>query len=89
MTAVSPPGRFGAIELDGDRVGGFTEKPKGDGGMINGGFFVLSPSVFDYIEGVLRFGNSPQWKASLQMGNWLLTNILGFGSPAVGPARLS
>lgn len=51
MTAVSPPGRFGAIHLNDDKVSGFTEKPKGDGGLINGGFFVLSPSVFDYIEG--------------------------------------
>ena len=51
MTAVRPPGRFGAAVLDGDRVTAFTEKPRGDGGTINGGFFVLSPKVFDYIDG--------------------------------------
>ena len=50
VTAVRPPGRFGALELDGTRVSQFTEKPVGDGGWINGGFFVLSPKVFDYID---------------------------------------
>ena len=51
VTAVLPPGRYGAIECDGDRVTRFVEKPRGDGGLINGGFFVLSPAVLDYIEG--------------------------------------
>lgn len=51
VTATQPPGRFGAIRHDGDRVLGFQEKPQGDGGWINGGFFVLSPKVGDYIEG--------------------------------------
>jgi glucose-1-phosphate cytidylyltransferase len=51
ITAVQPPGRFGALEIDGDRVAGFAEKPHGDGGWINGGFFVLSKGVGDYIEG--------------------------------------
>jgi glucose-1-phosphate cytidylyltransferase len=51
VTAVQPAGRFGAIRTDGSRVTGFEEKPRGDGGWINGGFFVLEPSVFDYIDG--------------------------------------
>jgi glucose-1-phosphate cytidylyltransferase len=51
VATVQPPGRYGAVELDGDRVRGFLEKPKGDGGWINGGFFVLSPRVLPYIEG--------------------------------------
>jgi glucose-1-phosphate cytidylyltransferase len=51
VTATQPPGRFGAIRHDGDRVLGFQEKPQGDGGWINGGFFVLSPKVGEYIEG--------------------------------------
>lgn len=51
VTAVSPPGRYGALELDGGRVKGFAEKPRGDGGLINGGFFVLSPECIDTIEG--------------------------------------
>lgn len=51
VTGVQPPGRFGAIDFDGNRVTGFKEKPQGDGGWINGGFFVLSPKVVEYIEG--------------------------------------
>lgn len=51
ITAVAPPGRFGALEFEGDLVRAFREKPAGDGGMINGGFFVLEPSVVDLIEG--------------------------------------
>jgi glucose-1-phosphate cytidylyltransferase len=51
MTVVQPPGRFGAAVLDGERVVRFAEKPRGDGGYINGGFFVLSPKVLGYIDG--------------------------------------
>jgi len=51
VTSVQPPGRFGALMSEGSRVTGFVEKPQGDGGWINGGFFVLSPKVIDYIEG--------------------------------------
>lgn len=51
VTAVHPPGRYGALAKDGNRVTGFVEKPRGDGGMINGGFFVLSPKVLEFIEG--------------------------------------
>ena len=51
VTAVLPPGRYGALERLGEKVTGFVEKPRGDGGVINGGFFVLSPRVLDYIDG--------------------------------------
>ena len=51
VTAVLPPGRYGALERTGDQVTSFVEKPRGDGSVINGGFFVLSPKVLDYIEG--------------------------------------
>lgn len=51
VTAVQPPGRFGALEIEGDRATAFLEKPRGDGTWINGGFFVLSPKVLDYIDG--------------------------------------
>ena len=51
LTAVQPPGRFGALDLEQQRITGFREKPDGDGGRINGGFFVLSPGVLDYIDG--------------------------------------
>ena len=57
LTATYPPGRFGAIQLSGDNVENFKEKPMGDGGMVNGGFFVLSPSVLDRIE-----GDQTQWE---------------------------
>ncbi len=50
LTATLPPGRFGALDFDGQKVRSFKEKPKGDGGMINGGFFVLSPEVLAYLE---------------------------------------
>lgn len=50
LTAVQPPGRFGALKLDQNKIIGFQEKPEGDGGWINGGFFVLSPKVIDYID---------------------------------------
>ncbi|WP_426041883.1 glucose-1-phosphate cytidylyltransferase [Brevundimonas sp. TWP2-3-4b1] len=49
LTATRPPGRFGAVDMDGDRVTAFVEKPHGDGSWINGGFFVLSPKVIDRI----------------------------------------
>jgi len=51
VTAVQPPGRYGALRLTGSGVAGFTEKPLGDGGFINGGFFVLSPKCIDLITG--------------------------------------
>lgn len=51
VTAVQPPGRYGALQLEGAKVAGFTEKPRGDGGLINGGFFILSPKCIDLIEG--------------------------------------
>jgi glucose-1-phosphate cytidylyltransferase len=50
VTAVLPPGRFGALAREGERVAAFVEKPPGDGGTINGGFFVLSPRALDRIE---------------------------------------
>jgi glucose-1-phosphate cytidylyltransferase len=51
VTAVQPPGRYGALLKDGNAVHGFQEKPPGDGAWINGGFFILSPRVLDYIDG--------------------------------------
>lgn len=51
LTSAYPPGRFGALDIQNHKVHSFKEKPKGDGGMINGGFFVLSPKVIDLIDG--------------------------------------
>jgi glucose-1-phosphate cytidylyltransferase len=50
MTAVQPQGRFGALEVEGTSIKSFLEKPKGDGGWVNGGFFVLNPKVIELIE---------------------------------------
>ena len=58
VTAVHPPGRYGALQLKGKKVSGFLEKPRGDGGVINGGFFILSPKCLDYIE-----GDETSWEA--------------------------
>ncbi len=51
VAAVEPPGRYGALDISDDRVTGFSEKPRGDGGLINGGFFVLSPDCINLIDG--------------------------------------
>lgn len=50
LTGAFPPGRFGALALEGDRIVSFKEKPRGDGSVVNAGFFILSPDVLDYID---------------------------------------
>ena len=60
LTAVQPPGRYGALHLDGDAVVQFQEKPDGDNAWINGGFFVLEPAVLDLIE-----GDGSSWEADV------------------------
>ena len=81
VTAVTPPGRFGALNLEGDRVMGFTEKPRGDGALINGGFFVLNPAVFDYID-----GDSTPWEGDplsriCEQGQLMAFEHKGFWQP--------
>ena len=58
VTAVQPPGRYGALQMQGQQVSGFSEKPRGDGALINGGFFVLSPQCLDRIA-----GDQTSWEA--------------------------
>jgi len=58
VTSALPPGRFGTLEINGDRVSCFNEKPPGSEGVINAGFFVLSPKIFDLIE-----GDDTQWES--------------------------
>ncbi|HWR50341.1 MAG TPA: glucose-1-phosphate cytidylyltransferase [Bryobacteraceae bacterium] len=79
LTAVQPPGRFGALALDDDTIRHFQEKPAGDGAWINGGFFVLSPKVIDYIEGdpiiweqapMERLAEESQFRAFFHRGFW-------------------
>ncbi len=63
VTAVRPPARYGALQLDGTEVQGFVEKPEGEGGFINGGFFVLSPRCIDQIE-----ADHSSWEGEPLMG---------------------
>jgi glucose-1-phosphate cytidylyltransferase len=79
VTAVQPPGRFGAMDLNRGRVVRFVEKPHGDGGWINGGFFVLEPQVFDFIDGdgtiwekepMRRLAHGGQMAAFVHRGFW-------------------
>jgi glucose-1-phosphate cytidylyltransferase len=73
VTAVQPPGRFGALDINGNKVARFLEKPKGDGGYINGGFFVVSRKCVDYIDGEhIKWENEPLEKIARdgQLSAW-------------------
>ena len=79
VTAVRPPARFGALKLEGDTVEGFVEKPAGEGGFINGGFFVLNPKCIDRIaddatvweaEPLSGLAEDGQLKAFFHTGFW-------------------
>jgi len=79
VTAVQPPGRFGALEMSGNLVNSFVEKPHGDGMHINGGFFVLSPKVINFIENdstvwegkpLVSLATSAQLEAFTHNGFW-------------------
>lgn len=79
VTAVRPPARFGALKLDEDTVQGFIEKPEGEGGFINGGFFVLNPKVIDRIsddstvweqEPLVSLAEEGELKAHFHQGFW-------------------
>lgn len=85
VTAVQPPGRYGALEMEGDTVSGFREKPRGDGGLINGGYFVLSPQCLEEIEGdatswedkpLSQLAEKGQLKAFQHDGFWLPMDTL-------------
>jgi glucose-1-phosphate cytidylyltransferase len=81
VTAVRPPGRYGAIERDGDAVVGFAEKPRGDGGLINGGFFVLSPRCLELIEGDATSWESAPLVRLAEMGQMMAYEHQGFWQP--------
>ena len=81
LTAVLPPGRFGALDLNGSKVNSFMEKPKGDGATINGGFFVLSPLVIDYIsDDQTSWEREPLERLALE-GNLAAFQHYGFWQP--------
>jgi glucose-1-phosphate cytidylyltransferase len=81
LTAVQPPGRFGALRRDGTRIEAFAEKPSGDGGTVNGGFFVLSPRVFDYIQGDATAWESEPLEALAAAGELMAFDHSGFWQP--------
>lgn len=81
VTAVQPPGRYGALVRTGNRVTGFIEKPRGDGGLINGGFFVLSPKVLDLIEGDQSSWESTPLMQLAAMGEMVAFEHQGFWQP--------
>ena len=81
VTAVTPPGRYGALERAGDQVTGFTEKPRGDGGLINGGYFVLSPKCLDLIEGDAMLWESVPMNALAAQNQLMAYEHRGFWQP--------
>lgn len=81
VTATFPPGRFGVLDLDGNRVRSFQEKPKGDGGMINGGFFVLSPEVIKLIDNDTTIWETTPLETLAKQGQLAAYEHLGFWQP--------
>ena len=81
ITAVAPPGRFGALEFEDDYVRGFREKPAGDGGLINGGFFVLEPSVLDLVEGPQSIWEQEPLETLAETGELMGFRHSGFWQP--------
>ncbi len=81
VTAVQPPGRYGALECSGPQVTGFTEKPRGDGGLINGGYFVLSPKVLDLIQGDQTSWEGEPLTQLARLGQIMAYEHYGFWQP--------
>ena len=81
MTAVQAPARFGALDTEGGAVRGFVEKPKGEGGWINGGFFMLSPRCLDYIEGDATSWEGEALAAIAARGELMAFEHRGFWQP--------
>ena len=81
VTAVAPPGRFGALQFDGERVSHFLEKPAGDGGWVNGGFFVADPSVLDLVEGPGAIWEFGPMETLAQNGELMAWRHHGFWQP--------
>jgi glucose-1-phosphate cytidylyltransferase len=78
VTGVQPPGRYGALDVSGDSVIGFTEKPAGDNGLINGGFFVLSYKAMDYIDGDATSWEEKPLRTIAKAGELRVFNHYGF-----------
>lgn len=85
LTAIQPPGRFGALKIENTKITRFIEKPDGDGGWINGGFFVLSPKIFEFLENddtvwekepLQRLAQKNQLSAFYHRGFWYAMDTL-------------
>ncbi|MDC0589903.1 glucose-1-phosphate cytidylyltransferase [Porticoccaceae bacterium] len=81
LAAVNPPGRFGALSIDGHQISSFVEKPRGDGHKINGGFFVLSTKVIDFIEGDGTTWEKEPLAKLAKMGQLMAYGHNGFWQP--------
>lgn len=81
LTATYPPGRFGALDIQNQKVKSFKEKPKGDGAMINGGFFVLSPQVLNYIDNVYTIWEEDPLNKLAHEGQLMAFEHHGFWQP--------
>lgn len=81
VTGVQPPGRYGALDLEGTLVRGFEEKPRGDGGWINGGFFVLDPKIIGQIDGDPASFESDTLHKVAEMGELMVFPHTGFWQP--------
>ena len=81
VTAVLPPGRFGALNIHDSKVHEFQEKPKGDGGMINGGFFILSPKVLNYVTDINMPWEQDPLRALASDGELMAFEHSGFWQP--------
>lgn len=81
LTATTPPGRFGALDIQGVKVNSFHEKPGGDGAVVNGGFFVLSPSVIDYIADDTTFWEKSPLESLAEEGQLAAFQHNGFWQP--------
>jgi glucose-1-phosphate cytidylyltransferase len=81
VCAVQPPGRFGALDIEGSRITRFQEKPSGDGTWINGGFFVLQPQVLDFIDGDTSIWERGPMETLAQRGELSAYTHTGFWQP--------
>ena len=81
LTATIPPGRFGALKIESNKVHAFQEKPEGDGAVINGGFFVLSPEVIDYITDDQTIWEQDPLQRLAEEGNLAAFHHYGFWQP--------
>jgi glucose-1-phosphate cytidylyltransferase len=89
VTAVQPPGRFGALDIEGHRITRFEEKPHGDGSWINGGFFILEPGAIDYVQGDQTVWERDPLESLARDGQLAAFRHTGFWQPITAAAEMS